>query len=90
MGGGRAVAISVFLSTVSDEFGSYRDLLVHDLTRRDVAVKVQEDLNDSAAICSTKLDTYIAHRDAIVHLVGDMCGATAGSRIMTDWQMPAT
>jgi hypothetical protein len=37
-----------------------------------------------------KFDTYIAHCDAIVHLVGDMCGATAGPRIMTDWQMPAT
>src|SRR5580704_8121776 len=49
------MAISVFLSTVSDEFRSYRDLLVHDLTRHNVAVKVQEDFNDSAAICSISL-----------------------------------
>jgi hypothetical protein len=60
------MAISVFLSTVSDEFRSYRDLLVHDLTRHNVAVKVQE-------------DTYIAHCDAIAHLGGDRCGATAGA-----------
>lgn len=39
----RAMSISIFVSTVSDEFRSYRDLLVHDLTRHNVAVKVQED-----------------------------------------------
>ena len=68
-----------FLSTVSDEFRSYRDLLVHDLTRHNVAVKVQEDFNDLGGNMLDKLDTYIAPCDAIVHLVGDRCGATAGA-----------
>ena len=77
MGGGRAMAISVFLSTVSDEFRSYRELLVHDLTRHNVAVKVQEDFKDLCGDTLDKLDVYIAHCDAVVHLVGDMCGAAA-------------
>jgi tetratricopeptide (TPR) repeat protein len=77
MGGGRVMAISVFLSTVSDEFRAYRDQLVHDLTRHNVAVKVQEDFKDLGGSMLDKLDAYVAHCDAIVHLVGDMCGATA-------------
>jgi len=79
MGGRRAMAISVLLSTVSDEFRSYRDLLVHDLTRHNVAVKMQEDFNDLGGNMLDKLDSYIAHCDAIVYLVGDRCGATAGA-----------
>lgn len=74
----RAMSISVFLSTVSDEFRSYRDLLVHDLTRHNVAVKVQEDFKDLGGDTLEKLDAYIADCDAVVHLVGDMCGAVAG------------
>ena len=80
MGGGRAMAISVFLSTVSDEFRAYRDQLVHDLTRHNVAVKVQEDFKDLGGSMLDKLDAYIAHCDAVVHLVGDMCGAAADER----------
>ena len=71
------MAISVFLSTVSDEFRAYRDQLVHDLTRHNVAVKVQEDFKDLGGDTLDKLDVYIAHCDAVVHLVGDMCGAAA-------------
>ena len=63
------MSISVFLSTVSDEFRSYRDLLVHDLTRHNVAVKVQEDFKDLGGDTLDKLDTYIADCDAVVHLV---------------------
>jgi hypothetical protein len=74
---GRAMAISVFLSTVSDEFRAYRDQLVHDLTRHDVAVKVQEDFKDLGGDTLDKLDVYIAQCDAVVHLAGDMCGAAA-------------
>ena len=74
------MAISVFLSTVSDEFRAYRDQLVHDLTRHDVAVKVQEDFKDLGGDTLDKLDVYIAHCDAVVHLVGDMCGAAADER----------
>jgi hypothetical protein len=71
------MSISVFLSTVTDEFRSYRDLLVHDLTRQNVAVKVQEDFKEVGDDTLDKLDTYIAECDAVVHLVGDMCGARA-------------
>ena len=42
------MAISVFLSTVSDEFRAYRDQLKGDLTRHNVSVKVQEDFKDLA------------------------------------------
>jgi tetratricopeptide (TPR) repeat protein len=69
--------IVVFLSTVSDEFRAYRDQLSHDLTRHDVAVKVQEDFKDLGGDTLDKLDVYIADCDAVVHLVGDMCGAAA-------------
>jgi tetratricopeptide (TPR) repeat protein len=78
------MSISIFLSTVSDEFRSYRDLLVHDLTRQDVAVKVQEDFKDLGGDTLDKLGKYIAACDAVVHLVGDMCGLPAG-----DWEQQA-
>src|ERR1700720_1512184 len=68
MGGRRAMAISVLLSTVSDEFRSYRDLLVHDLTRHNVAVKMQEDFND---LGGNMLDTSpIATRSCISWAIG--------------------
>jgi hypothetical protein len=74
------MAISVFLSTVSDEFRDYRDQLDHDLTRQNVAVKAQEDFKDLGGDTLAKLDAYIADCDAVVHLVGDMCGAAADQR----------
>ncbi|MGO9741557.1 MAG: tetratricopeptide repeat protein [Roseiarcus sp.] len=73
------MAITIFLSTVTDEFRDYRDLLIHDLTRHDVAVKVQEDFNDLGGFTLDKLDTYIRHCDAVVHLVGEMCGSAPGA-----------
>ncbi len=69
------MSISVFLSTVSDEFRDYRDQLCGDLTRHKVAVKVQEDFKGLGGETLDKLDVYIAHCDAVVHLVGDMFGA---------------
>ena len=49
--------ISVFLSTVSDEFLAYRKQLKGDLTRHNVAVKVQEDFQDLGGDTLDKLDT---------------------------------
>jgi tetratricopeptide (TPR) repeat protein len=72
------MAISVFISTVSDEFRFYRDQLSHDLTRKNVSVKVQEDFKGLGGYTLDTLDAYIADCDAVVHLVGDMCGAPAG------------
>jgi len=41
---------------------------------------VQEDFKDLGGDMLDKLDVYIAHCDAVVHLVGDMTGAYPGER----------
>jgi tetratricopeptide (TPR) repeat protein len=69
------MSVRIFLSTVSDEFRAYRDALRSDLTRHNVEVKVQEDFKDLGGDTLDKLDVYIAHGDAVVHLVGDMTGS---------------
>jgi tetratricopeptide (TPR) repeat protein len=74
------MSISVFLSTVSDEFRAYRDQLRSDLTRHNVEVKVQEDFKALGGETLDKLDVYIAHCDAVVHLVGEMTGSAPGER----------
>src|ERR1700719_9195 len=77
---GALMSVKIFLSTVSDEFRLYRDQLRTDLTRQNVEVKVQEDFKDLGGDMLDKLDVYIAHCDAVVHLVGDMTGAYPGER----------
>src|SRR5271156_5158928 len=78
---GRApMSVRIFLSTVSDEFRPYRDQLRADLTRHNVAVKVQEDFKGLGGDTLDKLDVYIAHCDAVVHLVGEMTGSAPGER----------
>jgi hypothetical protein len=72
------MSVRVFLSTVSDEFRSYRDQLRADLTRHNVEVKVQEDFKDLGDDTLDMLDVYIAHCDAVVHLIGDMTGSEPG------------
>ncbi len=74
------MSVKVFLSTVSDEFRPYRDQLRADLTRHNVEVKVQEDFKNLGCDTLDKLDVYIAHCDAVVHLVGDMSGSEPGDR----------
>ena len=69
------MSVTVFLSTVSDEFRSYRDQLDSDLTRHNVHVKVQEDFKDYGDGTLNGLDLLIAHCNAVIHLVGDMTGA---------------
>ncbi len=76
------MSISVFLSAVSDEFRAYRDQLRADLTRHNVSVKVQEDFKDLGGDTLDKLDVYIAHCDAVVHLVGDMTGSAPGEHAL--------
>jgi tetratricopeptide (TPR) repeat protein len=73
-------SVKIFLSTVSDEFRAYRDQLRSDLTRHNVEVKVQEDFVDLGGDTLDKLDVYIEHCDAVVHLVGDMTGSAPGKR----------
>jgi hypothetical protein len=79
--GGRAfmsASAKIFLSTVSDEFGAYRDRLRSDLTRPNVDVKVQEDFKDQGRGTLDALNVYIAGCDAVVHLAGDMTGSAPG------------
>src|SRR6476619_3370074 len=74
------MSVKIFLSIVSDEFRTYRYALRTDRTRHNVEVKVQEDFKDLGGDTLDKLDVYISHCDAVVHLVGDMCGAVADDR----------
>src|SRR5215208_1042492 len=69
--------VRIFISAVSDEFGTYREQLRHDLTRHNVEVKVQEDFKDRGTDTLDKLDEYITNCDAVVHFVGEMDGAPA-------------
>jgi WD40 repeat protein len=69
--------VQLFLSTVSDEFRSYRDHLRDALDRLDVTVKVQENFIVSGTPTLEMLDDYIRHCDGVIHLVGDMTGSLA-------------
>src|SRR3954453_9590984 len=69
--------VRIFLSTVSDEFRTYRDQLRSNLTRHNVEVKVQEDFKGYGTTTLEKLDLYTSNCDAVIHLVGDMMGAEA-------------
>jgi tetratricopeptide (TPR) repeat protein len=76
------MSVKIFLSTVSDEFRAYRDQLRSDLTRHNVEVKVQEDFIDLGHDTLDKLDVYIEHCDAVVHLAGNMTGSDPGERAL--------
>ena len=67
----------LFISCVSDEFGSYRDALRKDFTRANVDVKVQEDFVAYGDATMEKLDEYIQHCDAVIHIAGDMTGSNS-------------
>jgi hypothetical protein len=83
------MTVVVFLSTVSDEFRAYRDQLVHDLTRHNVAVKVQEDLKDLGGNMLDKLNAYIAHCDAVVIWLAT-CVALAPTKRNSERKSPNT
>jgi hypothetical protein len=65
----------LFLSAVSSEFVSYRELLSGDLKRPNLDVAVQEDFIVTGGSTLEKLDHYIRHCDGIVHLIGKASGA---------------
>jgi hypothetical protein len=69
--------VKIFLSTVTDEFGSYRDALRRSLDRQNVTVKAQEDFIATGTETLDMLDEYIRQCDVVIHLVGDMIGAMA-------------
>ena len=64
----------LFLSAVSSEFVSHRDLLAADLKRPNLDVAVQEDFVVTGGKTLEKLDTYIRHCDAVIHLIGKATG----------------
>lgn len=67
----------LFLSAVSSEFESYRQLLAGDLKRPTLDVAVQEDFFVSGGSTLQKLDDYIKACDGVVHLIGKATGAAA-------------
>ncbi len=69
------MAVQLFLSCVSDEFGAYRDTLRGALTRPNVEVKIQEDFKALGGDTLMKLEAYIKRCEAVVHIVGDMTGS---------------
>jgi hypothetical protein len=83
---GDLAGVQLFLSTVSDEFRSYRDHLRHALDRPEVTVKVQEDFIVSGTPTLEMLDDYIRHRDGVIHLVGDMTGSPARAQSLAATQ----
>jgi hypothetical protein len=66
--------VTIYISCVGDEFRGYRDILARDLTRHNVAVKTAHDFRNVGRDTLDSLDVYIAHCDAVVHMVGDMTG----------------
>src|SRR5215468_10638240 len=73
--------VELFLSTVSDEFRSYRDSLRDKLKRPNVDVHVQEDFIATGTETLDKLNSIIVRCDAVIHIAGDMTGS---------WARPAT
>src|SRR5438270_467483 len=63
------MSVKIFLSTVSDEFRTYRDALRTDLTRHNVEVKVQEDFKDLGGDTLDNLDVHIAYNAVLDLLV---------------------
>jgi hypothetical protein len=68
----------LFLSAVSSEFQSYRELLAGDLKRPNLDVKVQEDFVTTGGHTLGKLDEYIRYCDAVIHLIGKATGSVPG------------
>jgi hypothetical protein len=69
--------LRIFLSTVSSEFRSYRDLLAADLKGPNLEVTFQDDFINLGLTTLEKLDEYIRNCNAVIHLVGDAVGAFA-------------
>jgi hypothetical protein len=65
----------LFLSAVSSEFISYMTLLAGDLKRPNLDVAVQADFIVTGQSTLEKLDEYIRHCDAVIHLIGKGTGS---------------
>lgn len=65
----------LFLSCVSHEFRSYRDVLASNLAQPGVELRRQEDFVNAGRTTLEKLNGYISDCDAVIHLSGDGTGA---------------
>ena len=74
--------VELFVSTVSDEFRSFRHSLSDKLKRPNVDIHVQEDFIATGTDTLDKLDSYIARCDAVIHIAGDMTGSKPGPATM--------
>jgi hypothetical protein len=70
---------SLFISCVSNEFANYRDAVRRDLTRPNLDTKIQEDFIAYGGATLEKLDEYIQHCEAVIHICGDMTGSLANN-----------
>ncbi|MCW5664583.1 MAG: tetratricopeptide repeat protein [Piscinibacter sp.] len=73
-------SLQIFLSAVSAEFETYRAALARDLSARGRSVVIQEDFAASGTPTLDKLAGYVATCDVVVHLIGDLAGASAQPR----------
>lgn len=72
--------VQLFISAVTNEFGSYRAALAAELDRPHVRVETQERFVAHGDSTLLMLDAYIEHCDAVIHLAGDQPGAPAPPR----------
>ena len=66
-----------FISSVTGEFGSYRDELARHLDRPGVRIETQEKFLPYGDATLLKLDEYLEQCDAVIHLAGDRTGEVA-------------
>ena len=71
------MAVQLFLSCVSNEFGLYREPLRTALALPDVAVHIQEDFKPQGGDTLSLLLDYLKPSAAIVHFLGEMTGRPA-------------
>lgn len=64
----------IFLSLVSTEFRSYRELLAKDIRRTRVEVRTQENFGNHGETTLQKIDNYIQDCHAVIHVIGDGLG----------------
>ena len=73
--------MKIFLSCVSSEFKSYRLKLANHLGAvkgGSIEIKVQEDFQQGGFTLLDQLADYVRDCDAVIHLVGEACGARPG------------
>ncbi|MEM6926548.1 MAG: SUMF1/EgtB/PvdO family nonheme iron enzyme [Myxococcota bacterium] len=68
--------IRLFFSATSSDLGEHRQTLQQALSSPTVEVKVQEDFVDLGLPTLLMLDEYVAHCDAVIHVVGGHLGST--------------